>query len=107
GGTIKLTAITLYAGVVLPGSQVAESGYSNPCGSSGFLLLDLRSGAVTSYPLGMNSQMNSTTIANFNDFIYGTNTDPSKRNTADTVFVFDAASPAAYTIELPTGATSF
>jgi hypothetical protein len=49
----------------------------------------------------------SLTIANFDDFIYGTNTDPAKRNTADSVFVFDAAYSAAYTIQLPAGAVSF
>ena len=106
-GAIRLTAISLYPAVVLPGSQVADSGYSNPCGAAGFLVLNLTSRNVTSYPLGTNSQMSAGSMVNFNDFIYATNTDPAKRNTADTVYVLDAASPFAYTIELPTGAASF
>ena len=107
GGTIRLTAISLAPQLVLPGSNVAESGYSNPCGSGGFLVLDLIAQTVTPYPIGMGNQMNVNSLANFNDFIYATNTDPAKRNTADTVFVFDAASSAEYDIQLPTGSVSF
>jgi hypothetical protein len=107
GGAIRLTAVSLYAAVVLPGSNVAETSYTNPCASSGFLLLNLTSQTVTPYALGSGGQMNVNSLANFNDFIYGTNTDPAKRNTADTVFVFDAASPVAYTIQLPVGSVSF
>jgi uncharacterized protein (TIGR03437 family) len=105
--TIRLTAISLYPAVVLPGSNVAESGYSNPCGATGFLVLDLTAQTVTSYALGMGGQMNAASVVSYNDFIYGTNTDPSKRNTADSMFVFDAAYSAAYTIELPLGSMSF
>ena len=80
GGAIRLSAISLYPAAVLAGSNVADSSYNNPCGSGGFLVLDLVAQTVTPYALGMGSQMNVSTIANFNDFIYGTNTDPAKRN---------------------------
>jgi uncharacterized protein (TIGR03437 family) len=103
-GTIKLTAVTSHPTSVLPGSNVAETGYSNPCNASGFLVLDLTAGTITSYPLGLDAQLNATTLANFNDFIYGTDLD---RQLASTVYVFDAASSAAYTIDLPAGAPSF
>jgi uncharacterized protein (TIGR03437 family) len=106
-GTIRLTAIALYPGDVLPGSQVAETGYSNPCNAAGFLVLDPTLGTVTAYPSGLNSQMNATSLVNFNDFIYSTDADLAKRDNADTVYVFDAASSAAYTIRLPAGAATF
>jgi uncharacterized protein (TIGR03437 family) len=107
GGAIRLTPISLYPAVVLGGSNVAESNFSNPCGSTGFLVLDLAARKVAAYPLGPGSQLSVSSLVNFNDFVYGTNIDPAKRNTADTVYVFDAASAAEYDIQLPTGSVSF
>ena len=102
GGAVKLTAVTLHPASVFPGSNVAETGYSNPCQASGFLVLDLTSQTVSSYPLGANGQMNSTTLTNFNDFIYATDLD---RAVAGTVFVLDAVSPQDCAIGLPAAAT--
>jgi hypothetical protein len=106
-GAVRLISVSLSPIVVLSGSNVADTAFMNPCGAAGFLALNLATETVAAYPLGSGSQMAAGTLSNFNDFVYGTNTDPSRRNTADTVFVFDGASPAAYTVQLPVGSVSF
>ena len=51
--------------------------------------------------------MSVSSLANYNDFIYGTDTSPARRNTASTVYVLDAALLAEYSIQLPAGSVSF
>jgi hypothetical protein len=106
-GAIRLTSVSLAPLVVLGGSNVAETSFTNPCGATGFLALDLSKGKVDAYPLGSGGQMAVGTLSSFNDFVYATNTDPSRRNTSDTVYVFDGASAYVDAIQLPTGSVSF
>jgi hypothetical protein len=91
------------------GSNVAETEVKEPCPGSGFVLLDLDQQRVVAVPLASQSQFDAdpATSGDLNDYIYGVDTDPSRRNTANTLFVLDGVNASAFQMSLPTGITSF
>jgi uncharacterized protein (TIGR03437 family) len=91
------------------GSRVAETEVKDPCPGAGFLLLDLEAQSVAAIQLPGQGQFDADGAASgdVNDYIYGSNTDPSRRNTADTLFVLDSVTSSAFRMDLPPGITTF
>jgi hypothetical protein len=91
------------------GSHVAETEFKDPCPGAGFLLLDLETQTMTAVALPGRGQFDADAGASgdVNDFVYGTNTDPERRNTADTLFVLDSVTASTFRMDLPAGVTTF
>jgi uncharacterized protein (TIGR03437 family) len=106
---IPLYNLELSRKLAFLGSLVAETEIKDPCPGSGFLLLDLESQTFTAVPLPGRGQFDADAGASgdVNDFVYGTNTDPERRNTADTLFVLDSVTASAFRMDLPAGVTAF
>lgn len=91
------------------GSNVAETQVKDPCPGLGFVLFDLDKQTTGAVALPGQGQYDADPAASgdVNDFIYGTNTDPSRRNTADTLYVLDSVTASTFRMDLPPGITSF
>ncbi|MGC8793070.1 MAG: hypothetical protein ACP5U2_06730 [Bryobacteraceae bacterium] len=106
--TLPLFNLELSRRLVVPASNAPESEVKDPCPATGFVLLDLEEGRLSAAPLPGQGQLNTGAASgDVNDFIYGVNTDPSRRNLADTLFVLDGVTGAAFRLDLPGGVTSF
>jgi len=107
--SLPVFTLELSRKLVLLGGGAPESEIKNPCPATGFLLLDLEAGKATAVGLPGQGQFDAdpAVTGDVNDFIYGSNTDPSRRNLADTLYVLDGVSASAFRLDLPTGVTSF
>ncbi len=107
--TLPVFNLELARKLVLPGSGAPQTEVKNPCPATGFLLLDLEARKTAAVPLPGQGQFDAdpAAIGDVNDFIYGANTDPARRDTADTLFVLDGVTASAFRLDLPTGVTSF
>jgi len=107
--TIPMFTLELARKLVLLGAGAPESEIKDPCPASGFVLFDLEAQKISAIPLPGQGQFDAdpATTGDVNDFIYGSNTDPSRRNMADTLFVLDGVTASAFRMTLPAGATSF
>ncbi len=107
--TIPFFHLELSRKLVLLASNAAETEWRDPCPGAGFVLLDLETQNLTAVPLPGQGEFDADLGASgdVNDFIYGSNTDPSRRNTADTLFVLDGVTASAFRLDLPPGTTSF
>ncbi len=107
--TLPAFTLELSRRLVLLGGPEPESEIKDPCPATGFLLLDLEERKVTAVELPGQGRFDAdpTVTGDVNDFIYGSNTDPSRRNLADTLYVLDGVSASAFRLDLPTGVTSF
>lgn len=107
--TIPVFNLELSRKLAFLGGNVAETEVKEPCPGSGFVLLDLDKQSTVAVPLASQSQFDAdpATSGDLNDYIYGTDTDPSRRNTANTLFVLDGVNASAFQMSLPTGITSF
>ncbi len=94
--------------LVLPGGGAPQSEIKDPCPATGFVLVDLETRLIEAVSLPGQSQFNvGATSGDVNDFIYGVNTDPSRRNVADTLFVLDGVTASVFRMDLPPGVTGF
>ncbi|MEK7408866.1 MAG: hypothetical protein AAB225_27700 [Acidobacteriota bacterium] len=95
--------------LVLLGSRAAEKEFKDPCPGAGFIVLDLEAQTAAAVPLPGQGQFDAdpSSTGDLNDFIYGSNTDPSRRNLADTLFVLDGVTASAFQMALPAGVTTF
>jgi len=107
--SIPLYNLELSRKLAFLGSNVAEPEFKDPCPGIGFLLLDLETQTVTAVPLPGQGQFDTDAAASgdVNDYIYGSNTDPARRNTADTLFVLDSVTASAFRVDLLAGVTTF
>ncbi len=107
--TIPAFNLELARKLVLLGAGAPENEIKDPCPATGFLLLDLEEQQTAAVALPGQGQFDAdpATTGDVNDFIYGANTDPARRNTADTLYVLDGVTASAFRLDLPTGVTSF
>ena len=107
--TIPVFSLELSRKLAFLGSNVAETEVKDPCPGSGFILLDLDKQTALAVPLASQAQFDAdpATSGDINDYIFGVDTDPSRRNTANTLFVLDGVNASAFQMSLPTGITSF
>lgn len=106
---IQVFNLELPRRIALVGTSSLESEVKNPCPGQGFIQVDLNSQAAAFVALPSQGQISSGQGAtgDINDYIYGTNTDPSRQNRADTLYVFDGVNGAAFRLDLPSGIPFF
>lgn len=94
--------------IVVPGAAAPEAEIKDPCPATGFVLVDLETRQIQAAALPGQSQFNvGAATGDVNDFIFGVNTDPSRRNIADTLFVLDGVTASVFRMDLPPGVTGF
>lgn len=90
------------------GSNTGERQFRNPCPALGYLVLDLADQSLAAIPLPGQGQFNAAgNIGDLNDYLYGTNTDPARRGTSDTLYVLDGVSSTPFRLDLPSEVTNF
>ncbi len=106
---IRIVDLELGRQKALVATNVVETAFKNVCPGVGFLLLDLPTEKVSAVPLPGTAQFNASpgTSGEVNDYVYGTNSDPARPNTSDSLFILDGAFNSAYRLDLPSGVTSF
>jgi len=105
---LPLFNLELSRRLVVPGADAPHSEVKDPCPATGFILLDLDTAGISAVALPGQGQFNVGAAAgDVNDFIFGINTDPARRNLADTLFVLDGVTAAAFRLDLPPSVTSF
>jgi uncharacterized protein (TIGR03437 family) len=105
---LPVFVINLANQIALAGSKNEDRDFKNPCPSDGFVTLDLASRQLRAVPLPGAGQLNlSAATVDINDYLLGTNTDPARRNTSDTIYVFDGVNASAYRLDLPAGVSNF
>jgi len=106
--TLPLFNLELSRRLVLPGADAPQSEVRDPCPATGFILLDLDSVRISAVALPGQGQFNvGAASGDVNDFIFGINTDPARRNLADTLFVLDGVTATTFRLDLPPSVTSF
>ena len=106
--TLRVFNLELSRRLVLAGGGAPVSEIKTPCPATGFILLDLDEARISAVALPGQGQFDLTaTTGDVNDFIFGVNTDPSRRNLADRLFVLDGVTASAFGLDLPSEVTSF
>jgi hypothetical protein len=105
---VPLFNLELARKAVLFGTNAAESEIRNPCPALGYLVLDLTAQTLAAVKLPGSGHLNVTGgSGDLNDFIFGANTDPSRRNISDTLYILDGVSLVSSRVDLPAGVNSF
>ena len=90
------------------GDRTPERTLKNPCPAQGFLLLDLATQSAMAVPVPGQGQMNAAQAPpDLNDFVYATNTDPSRQGSSDVLFVLDSVTATVYRFDPPPNVTAF
>ena len=107
--TLPVFNLELARKLVLFGAGAAQTEVRDPCPATGFLLFDLETQETAAVVLPGQGQFDAdpAAVGDVNDFIYGANTDPSRRNLAETLYVLDGVTASAFRMDLPMGVTSF
>jgi uncharacterized protein (TIGR03437 family) len=105
---LPLFTLELSRRLVLAGAGSPQSEIKTPCPATGFILLDLEEARISAVALPGQGQFDLTAATgDVNDFIFGVNTDPSRRNLADRLFVLDGVTASAFSLDPPAEVTSF
>jgi uncharacterized protein (TIGR03437 family) len=105
---IPLFNLEIARKVTLFGANTAETEVRNPCPAVGYLALDLTSEELTAIRLPGAGQLNVTGgSGDLNDFIFGANTDATRRNMSDTLYILDGVNLTASRVDLPAGVNNF
>ena len=105
---IPLFNLEIARKVTLFGANTAETEVRTPCPAIGYLVLDLTSEELTAVRLPGAGQLNVTgSSGDLNDFIFGSNTDSTRRNMSDTLYILDGVNLTASRVDLPAGVNSF
>ena len=105
---ILLFNLELSRRVALVGTTVRETAYKAVCTGFGFLQMNLGTQETAAIPSIGQALLNVNGASDVNDYLYATNIDPSRRGLgADTVFVLDGVTGAAFTLNPPQGINGF
>ncbi len=105
---VRFFGVELVRRIGLLASNSPERVFSNACSASGFLLFDLDEQRATAVALPGAGQFSATQGTDeMNDYIFGSNIDPSRQGTADTLYVLDGVTATAFRVDLPPGLTGF
>jgi uncharacterized protein (TIGR03437 family) len=89
-------------------SRVAETQFRPQCPAQGFLVFSLANRNLNAIPLPGAGQLNaSANSGDINDFLFGTNTDSTQQNSADTLYLFDGAAASTFRFDLPAAVSGF
>jgi uncharacterized protein (TIGR03437 family) len=106
---IPIMTLELTRRLALFGSRTPETQFRQPCTARGFIEFGFAANSpVRSYELSGQGELNITAGASdMNDFLYGTDSDPSQQGASSTLFVFDSATETSFRMDLPAGVNSF
>lgn len=105
---LPVFVINLSNQIAMSVSRNEEREFKNPCLADGFLTMDLATRQLRAVPLPGAGQLNlSAGAVDINDFLVGSNTDPARRNTSDTLYVLDGVNASAFRFDLPPGVNNF
>ena len=105
---IRFFGVELVRRIGLLGSNAADRAFSPTCAASGFLVFDLDDQQVSPVALPGAGQFSTTQGTDeINDYIYGSNIDPARQGTADTLYVLDGVTATAFRVDLPAGLSGF
>lgn len=79
----------------------------NPCPGQGFLVFDIARQSTEVVPLPGAGQINAPQAADMNDYVFSSNTDPSRAGRADTLYVLDGVTATAYRFDPPPNVATF
>ena len=106
--TIRFIAVELVRRIGLLASSAADRAFNAACPASGFLLFDLDDQKVSPVTLPGAGQFSATGGSDeMNDYIFGSNTDPARQGTSDTLYVLDGVTATAFRVDLPAGLSGF
>lgn len=107
-GPVQFSSLDLSGRLAIPVSRTLATEFSNPCPAEGFLSIRLNDQAMEVTPLPGAGQFSVTGGAQeMNDYMFGSNTDPSRRGTADTLYIYDGVSNIASRLDIPAGIGGF
>ena len=105
---IRFFGVELVRRIGLLASSAADRAFSTTCAASGFLLFDLDEQQVSPVALPGAGQFSTAQGTDeMNDYIFGSNTDPARQGTSDTLYVLDGVTATAFRVDLPAGLTGF
>lgn len=105
---IPVFGIELARGIAMMGGKSEDGSFKNACPADGFLLFDLAARQFTAVGLPGAGKFNASGGANeLNDFLIGSNIDPTNRNTSDTFYALDGVNATAFRFDLPAGVNNF
>jgi uncharacterized protein (TIGR03437 family) len=106
---IQIVPLGLSRRLAMAYGNTPDIAIRTPCTGIGFLQIDLADQSVTAVPLPGTGQLDTAanTFGEVNNFVYGLNTDPSRRGVPDALFVFDGVSATAFRLDLPAGVSGF
>lgn len=105
---IPLQQLTLSRRFAFVGTNVVEKDLKATCPGLGHLLFDYSTQKVEAIPLSGDGQITATAAnSEINDYLYGTNTDPSRSGTLSTVYVLDGVTRTSFRLDLPSGVQGF
>ena len=105
---IRFFNVELVRRIGLLSSPQPDREFRANCTAQGFLLTDLDSAATQSIPLPGAGEISATQGTNeLNDYVYGSNSDPQRQGSADTLYVLDGVTASAFRIDLPSGVNAF
>lgn len=105
---LPVFVINLANQIAMSVSKNEDREFKNPCLGDGFLTMDLTTRQLRAVALPGAGQLNlSAGALDINDFLVGSNTDPARRNTSDTLYVLDGVNASAFRFDLPAGVNNF
>ncbi len=106
---IAIFSLELGNRLALLGSKTSETTFKTTCPAEGYITMDLANQAVTALELGGAGQFNAAggNASDVNDYVYGANTDPQRRNISDTLYVLDGVTNSTFRFDLPAEVSSF
>ena len=105
---IRFFNVELVRRVGLLSSAQPDREFRPNCTAQGFLLTDLDTATTEAIPLPGAGEFSATQGTNeLNDYIYGSNNDPQRQGSADTLYVLDGVTASAFRIDLPAGVNAF
>ena len=105
---IRFFGVELVRRIGLLSSPQPDREFRQNCTAQGFLLIDLDGLAAEAIPLPGAGEFSATQGTNeLNDYIYGSNNDPQRQGSADTLYVLDGVTASAFRIDLPSGVNAF
>lgn len=105
---IRLFNVELVRRIGLLSSPQADREFRQNCSASGFILVSLDTLEAEAIPLPGAGEFSATQGTNeLNDYIYGSNSDPTRQGSADTLYLLDGVTASAFRMDLPPGVNAF
>ncbi len=105
---IRFFGVELVRRIGILSATTADRAFNASCPANGFVLFDLDDQKLTTVALPGAGQFSATQGSDeMNDYIFGSNTDPARQGTSDTLYVLDGVTGSPFRVDLPAGLTGF